>query len=209
MVSIVASQAIDPGSIPGWRRNSLGHDATNGPGVIMDKEEKCDLPSREWRGFESRSCLREISNFSCNQRQRKIAPNFGIKSGLGHCKNTYEKSASAGNRTRIYCLEGNNANLYTTDAMISQCADNRKYFISKSLFSRCDASKVQHPPKSKKIRKSLCIHHFFHWRVEPGKVVDCRRKVEEYQYFYISSVWCVVGTCQGYLFFGNFSIFFL
>ena len=26
------------------------------------------------------------------------------------------KSASAGNRTRIYCLEGNNANLYTTDA---------------------------------------------------------------------------------------------
>ena len=27
------------------------------------------------------------------------------------------KSASAGNRTRIYCLEGNNANLYTTDAM--------------------------------------------------------------------------------------------
>ena len=27
-----------------------------------------------------------------------------------------KKSASAGNRTRIYCLEGNNANLYTTDA---------------------------------------------------------------------------------------------
>ena len=27
------------------------------------------------------------------------------------------KSASAGNRTRIYCLEGNNANLYTTDAI--------------------------------------------------------------------------------------------
>ena len=25
--------------------------------------------------------------------------------------------ASAGNRTRIYCLEGNNANLYTTDAV--------------------------------------------------------------------------------------------
>ena len=25
--------------------------------------------------------------------------------------------ASAGNRTRIYCLEGNNANLYTTDAL--------------------------------------------------------------------------------------------
>ena len=24
---------------------------------------------------------------------------------------------SAGNRTRIYCLEGNNANLYTTDAV--------------------------------------------------------------------------------------------
>ena len=168
MVSIVASQAIDPGSIPGWRRNSLGHDATNGPGVIMDKEEKCDLPSREWRGFESRSCLREIFNFSCNQRQRKIAPNFGIKSGLGHCKTSTRKvrqpgiepgsiawkatmltftpptpwqllnilltwyprgknpqklmlgackSASAGNRTRIYCLEGNNANLYTTDAV--------------------------------------------------------------------------------------------
>ena len=27
-----------------------------------------------------------------------------------------KKYASAGNRTRIYCLEGNNANLYTTDA---------------------------------------------------------------------------------------------
>ena len=27
-----------------------------------------------------------------------------------------QKCASAGNRTRIYCLEGNNANLYTTDA---------------------------------------------------------------------------------------------
>ena len=26
-------------------------------------------------------------------------------------------NASAGNRTRIYCLEGNNANLYTTDAV--------------------------------------------------------------------------------------------
>ena len=26
------------------------------------------------------------------------------------------ENASAGNRTRIYCLEGNNANLYTTDA---------------------------------------------------------------------------------------------
>ena len=26
-------------------------------------------------------------------------------------------TASAGNRTRIYCLEGNNANLYTTDAV--------------------------------------------------------------------------------------------
>ena len=33
------------------------------------------------------------------------------------CLNTKEwKNASAGNRTRIYCLEGNNANLYTTDA---------------------------------------------------------------------------------------------
>ena len=30
---------------------------------------------------------------------------------------THEKAASAGNRTRIYCLEGNNANLYTTDAV--------------------------------------------------------------------------------------------
>ena len=27
------------------------------------------------------------------------------------------ENASAGNRTRIYCLEGNNANLYTTDVM--------------------------------------------------------------------------------------------
>ena len=29
------------------------------------------------------------------------------------------ENASAGNRTRIYCLEGNNANLYTTDAVVS------------------------------------------------------------------------------------------
>ena len=29
-----------------------------------------------------------------------------------------KKYASAGNRTRIYCLEGNNANLYTTDAVV-------------------------------------------------------------------------------------------
>ena len=103
----------------------------------MDKEEKCDLPSREWRGFESRSCLREIFNFSCNQRQRKIAPNFGIKSGLGHCKNTYEKSASAGNRTRIYCLEGNNANLYTTDAMAT-VADKIMVFLGKLIFAKID-----------------------------------------------------------------------
>ena len=27
-----------------------------------------------------------------------------------------QNCASAGNRTRIYCLEGNNASLYTTDA---------------------------------------------------------------------------------------------
>ena len=30
-----------------------------------------------------------------------------------------KRCASAGNRTRIYCLEGNNANLYTTDAAYS------------------------------------------------------------------------------------------
>ena len=30
--------------------------------------------------------------------------------------NENENNASAGNRTRIYCLEGNNANLYTTGA---------------------------------------------------------------------------------------------
>ena len=35
---------------------------------------------------------------------------------MAHFKQKF-KSASAGNRTRIYCLEGNNANLYTTDAM--------------------------------------------------------------------------------------------
>ena len=39
----------------------------------------------------------------------------------------YEKAASAGNRTRIYCLEGNNANLYTTDAVESSMA--HKEFI--------------------------------------------------------------------------------
>ena len=33
--------------------------------------------------------------------------------------NENENNASAGNRTRIYCLEGNNANLYTTNAEIS------------------------------------------------------------------------------------------
>ena len=37
------------------------------------------------------------------------------------------KIASAGNRTRIYCLEGNNANLYTTDA------DNEQRFGEKTF----------------------------------------------------------------------------
>ena len=36
----------------------------------------------------------------------------------------FAKSASAGNRTRIYCLEGNNANLYTTDA-VQICENSR------------------------------------------------------------------------------------
>ena len=45
-------------------------------------------------------------------------------------------SASAGNRTRIYCLEGNNANLYTTDA--EQWAKNNWpvspiFLVSKSI----------------------------------------------------------------------------
>ena len=39
-----------------------------------------------------------------------------------HFKNIYilvlKECASAGNRTRIDCLEGNHANLYTTDAFI-------------------------------------------------------------------------------------------
>ena len=35
--------------------------------------------------------------------------------------------ASAGNRTRIYCLEGNNANLYTTNAVI------KLYFAAESF----------------------------------------------------------------------------
>ena len=44
-----------------------------------------------------------------------------VVSSVGESKrrkkfNKIRKIASAGNRTRIYCLEGNNANLYTTDA---------------------------------------------------------------------------------------------
>merc|ERR1711928_229215 len=42
----------------------------------------------------------------------KVKGIFTSCHGVGGVKN-----ASAGNRTRIYCLEGNNANLYTTDAM--------------------------------------------------------------------------------------------
>ena len=46
------------------------------------------------------------------------------------------KSASAGNRTRIYCLEGNNANLYTTDA-VQQAKKNwpvsPRFLVSKSI----------------------------------------------------------------------------
>ena len=41
---------------------------------------------------------------------------FVYKDKNGNISNL-EKAASAGNRTRIYCLEGNNANLYTTDAV--------------------------------------------------------------------------------------------
>ena len=49
----------------------------------------------------------------------------------------YEKSASAGNRTRIYCLEGNNANLYTTDAMAT-VADKIMVFLGKLIFAKID-----------------------------------------------------------------------
>ncbi len=35
--------------------------------------------------------------------------------------------ASAGNRTRIYCLEGNNANLYTTDAHVTKEGNIKHY----------------------------------------------------------------------------------
>ena len=41
---------------------------------------------------------------------------FGILLGRILEKKKGKKSALAGNRTRIYCLEGNNANLYTTNA---------------------------------------------------------------------------------------------
>jgi uncharacterized protein (UPF0333 family) len=47
--------------------------------------------------------------------------------------NYEEKSASAGNRTRIYCLEGNNANLYTTDAMPNQ--SKYAYMLWKNIFN--------------------------------------------------------------------------
>ena len=43
-----------------------------------------------------------------------------VKCGVNRFKKKsvcLEKYASPGNRTRIYCLEGNNANLYTTDAV--------------------------------------------------------------------------------------------
>ena len=42
-----------------------------------------------------------------------------------HC--LFKNAASAGNRTRIYCLEGNNANLYTTDADARNRAQNYIY----------------------------------------------------------------------------------
>ena len=45
--------------------------------------------------------------------------------------NNFAKSASAGNRTRIYCLEGNNANLYTTDAV--QTGENSRGSIAMIL----------------------------------------------------------------------------
>ena len=39
----------------------------------------------------------------------------------------YYKNASAGKRTRISCLEGNNANLYTTDAVDNNLFCRRKF----------------------------------------------------------------------------------
>ena len=43
--------------------------------------------------------------------------------------NENENNASAGNRTRIYCLEGNNANLYTTNAELSGNLKSCRYRI--------------------------------------------------------------------------------
>ena len=69
--------------------------------------------------MESVTTLLEYSNVSATKVCRLIAYMHVVLWHLlwhwlrgGKPKNC----ASAGNRTRIYCLEGNNANLYTTDA---------------------------------------------------------------------------------------------
>ena len=60
---------------------------------------------------------------------------FLYKKWTRSLQNKYEKSASAGNRTRIYCLEGNNANLYTTDAMAT-VAVKIMAFLGKLIFAK-------------------------------------------------------------------------
>ena len=49
---------------------------------------------------------------------RNRRPLIDVKNFIPSYSNLYIENASAGNRTRIYCLEGNNANLYTTDAVM-------------------------------------------------------------------------------------------
>ena len=66
-----------------------------------------------------------------------------------------KNAASAGNRTRIYCLEGNNANLYTTDADTRNRAQN--YIYMRELASRCTrfASEERNGPGGKRRRQKF------------------------------------------------------
>ena len=49
---------------------------------------------------------------------RKIIKKRKLRENSKETDNVFKNSASAGSRTRIYCLEGNNADRYTTDALM-------------------------------------------------------------------------------------------
>ena len=132
----VPTPGIEPGP-PGWKpgilttrpygRTTLGPDVKTQPyGQRWETTKPCFDASAQ-------ACKGLVLTLPCTNSKTK------------------QKCASAGNRTRIYCLEGNNANLYTTDASYWHFVRNDKNiweireFSQKPLICKCPTEPLQHP----------------------------------------------------------------